>query len=46
MSNNVTSQSSENINKVEAFYQQPDKKSNIADMYSNQSIQEQASTNS
>lgn len=46
MSNNVTSQSSENINKVEAFYQQPDKKSNIADMYSNQSIKEQASTNS
>ena len=51
MSNNVTSQSidnqsSENINKVEAFYQQPDKKSNIADMYSNQNIQEQASTNS
>lgn len=46
MSNNVTSQSSENINKVEAFYQQPDKKSNIADMYSNQSIQGQASTNS
>ena len=46
MSNNVTSQSSENINKVEAFYQQPDKKSNIADMYSNQSIQEQASANS
>ena len=51
MSNNVTSQSidnqsSENINKVETFYQQPDKKSNIADMYSNQSIQEQASTNS
>lgn len=46
MNNNVTSQSSENINKVEAFYQQPDKKSNIADMYSNQSIQEQASTNS
>ena len=46
MSNNVTSQSSENINKVEAFYQQPDKKSNIADMYSNQSIQEQDSTNS
>lgn len=46
MSNNVTSQSSENINKVEAFYQQPDKKSNIANMYSNQSIQEQASTNS
>ena len=51
MSNNVTSQSidnqsSENINKVEAFYQQPDKKSNIADMYSNQNIQEQASTSS
>jgi lipoprotein len=46
MSNNVTSQSSENINKVEVFYQQPDKKSNIADMYSNQSIQGQASTNS
>ena len=46
MSNNVTSQSSENINKVEAFYQQPDKKSNIADMYSNQIIKEQASTNS
>ena len=46
MSNNVTSQSSENINKVEAFYQQTDKKSNIADMYSNQSIKEQASTNS
>lgn len=46
MSNNVTSQSSENINKVDAFYQQPDKKSNIADMYSNQSIQKQASTNS
>ena len=51
MSNNVTSQSidnqsSENINKVETFYQQPDKKSNIADMYSNQSIQEQASANS
>ena len=51
MGNNVTSQSidnqsSENINKAEAFYQQTDKKSNIADMYSNQSIQEQASTNS
>ena len=51
MSNNVTSQSidnqsRENINKVETFYQQPDKKSNIADMYSNQSIQEQASANS
>lgn len=55
INNNVTSQNidnqsqvtnNENINKVEAFYQQPDKKSNIADMYSNQSIQEQASTNS
>lgn len=55
INNNVTSQNidnqsqvtnNENINTVEAFYQQPDKKSNIADMYSNQSIQEQASTNS
>ena len=51
MSNNVTSQSidnqsSENINKVETFYQQPDKKSNIADMYSNQNLLEQTSTSS
>ena len=45
-SQNIDNQSNENINKVEAFYQQPDKKSNIADMYSNQNLLEQTSTSS
>ena len=45
-SQNIDNQSNENINKVEAFYQQQDKKSNIADMYSNQNLLEQTSTSS